>query len=83
MGGKDLLIPVGNLVPLCDLGIAEEQEMERQKQEEEEENKDEYLPLYQPSIARKKDLIAPHSYNLRPRKQKLVNSQVVLTSMYL
>ena len=134
-GGKDLLIPVGNLVlphdhpeghnkiqnnnkdqiyvvtshhkhknayfvkplgskippkqfnrcKMFDLGITEEQELERQKQEEEEEeeNKDEDLPLYKPSVARKKDLIASHPYNLRSRKQKPVNSQAVLTSMYL
>ena len=135
MGGKDLLIPVGNLVLLhnhpegrnkiqnnnkdqiyvvtshhehknayfvkplgskippkqvnrCkmfNLGITEEQELEHQKQEEEEEekNKDEDLPLYKHSVARKKDLIAPHPYNLRSRKQKPVNSQAVLMSMYL
>ena len=112
VGGKDLIITVGNLVLLCDhpkgcnkiqnnnkdqiyvvtshhehknayfvkplgskispkqvnrcqmldLGITEEQELECQKQEEEEkeENKDKDLPLYKPSVARKKDLIAPY-----------------------
>ena len=52
---------------MFDLGITEEQEMEHQKleEEEEEENKDEDLPLYQPAVVRKKDLIAPHPYNLR------------------
>ena len=69
---------------MFDLGITEEQELECQKQEEEEEeNKDEDLPLYKPSVARKKDLIAPHPYNLRSRKQKSVNSQAILTSTYL
>ena len=112
VGGKELLIPVGNLVLLrdhpegcnkiqnnnkdqiyivtshhehknayfvkplgsktqpkqvnrCkmfDLGITEEQEIKHQKQEEEEEeeNRDQDLPLYQPTVAKKKDLIAPH-----------------------
>ena len=134
MGGKYLLIPVENIVLLCnhqegrnkiqnnnkdqiyivtshhghkntyfvkplgsktqpkqvnrckmfDLGITKEQEIERQKQEEEEEeNKDQDLPLYQPTVARKKDLIAPHPYNLRSRKQKPVNSHAVLMSTYL
>ena len=52
---------------MLDLGITEEQELERQKQEEEEEEEhnDKDLPLYKPSVARKKDLIAPHPYNLR------------------
>ena len=70
---------------MFDLGITEEQELEHQKQEEEEEeeNKDEDLPLYKTSVARKKDLIAPHPYNLRSRKQKPVNSQAILTSRYL
>ena len=69
---------------MFDLGVTEDQEMERQKQEEndeEDQNKD--LPLYQPSVARKRELIAPHPYNLKSRKQKPVNSQVILTSMYL
>ena len=70
---------------MFDLGITEEQEIECQKQEEEEEeeDKDKNLPLYQPSVARKKDLITPHPYNLRSRKQKPVNSQAVLTSTHL
>ena len=47
---------------MFDLGITEDQELEHRKQEEEEEeeSKDEDLPLYQPSVARKKGLIAPH-----------------------
>ena len=55
---------------MFDLGITEEQEMEHQKQEEEEEeeNKDQDLPLYKPSVVRKRDLVAPHPYNLRARK---------------
>ena len=70
---------------MFDLGITDDQELEHQKQEEEEEeeSKDEDLPLYPPSVARNKDLIAPHPYNLRSRKQKLVNSQAVLTYMHL
>ena len=70
---------------MFDLGITEEQELEHQKQEEEEEeeNKEEDLPLHKPSFARKKDLIAPHPYNLRSRKQKPVNSQAILMSTYL
>ena len=74
-----------NRCEMFDLGITEEQEMECQKleEEEEEENKDEDLPLYQPAIARKKDLITPHPYNLRSRKQKPVSSQAILMSMYL
>ena len=69
---------------MFDLGITKEQETEHQKQEkeEEEENKDKDLPLYQPSVARKKELIAPHPYNLRSRKQKQVTSQAVLTSTH-
>ena len=70
---------------MFDLGITEEQEMECQKQEEEEEeeNKDQDLSLYQPSVVRKRDLVASHPYHLRSRKQKLVNSQAILTSTYL
>ena len=70
---------------MFDLGMTKERELERQKQEEEEEeeNKDEDLPLYKPSLAREMDLIAPHPYNLRSRKQKLVNSQAVLMSTHL
>ena len=133
VGGKDLLIPVGNLVLLCNhpegckkiknnnkdqiyivtshhehknayfikplgskiqpkqvnhhemfnLGITEEQEIECQKQEGEDEDKD--LPLYQPSVTRKRDIVssAPHPYNLRSRKWKSVNSQATLTSTRL
>ena len=60
---------------MFDLGITEEQEIECQKQEEEkeEETKDEDLLLYQPAVARKKELIAPHPYNLRSQKHKLVS----------
>ena len=119
VGGKDLLIPIGNLVLLCDypegrnkiqnnnkdqiyvvtshhehkntyfikplgskiqpkqvnhrdmfnLRITEKQKIEHQKQEEEEEeeDKDKDLPLYQPSVARKGDIVssAAHPYNLR------------------
>ena len=74
-----------NCRKIFDLGITEEQEMERQKQdeEEEEENKDQDLPLYKPSVARKRDLVALHPYNLRDRKQKLVYSQAVVMSTYL
>ena len=74
-----------NYREMFDLGITKEQETEHQKQEkeEEEENKDKDLPLYQPSVARKKELIAPHPYNLRSRKQKQVTSQAVLTSTHL
>ena len=119
VGGKDLIIPVGNLIllrdhpegrnkiqnnnkdqiyivtghheyknayyvkplgsksqpkqvnrcELFDLKITEEQELECQKQEEEEEeNKDANLPLYKPSVARRKEVIEPHPYNLRSRK---------------
>ena len=41
---------------MFDLGISEEQELEHQKQEEEEEEEDKEndLPLYKPSVARKK-----------------------------
>ena len=53
---------------MFDLGITEEQELERRKQEEEEEEEDKEndLPLYKPSVARKKDFNS-HPYNLRPR----------------
>ena len=70
---------------MFDLGITEEQEIEHQKQEEEEEGKDKDLPLYQPSVARKRDIIpsVPHPYNLRSRKQKSVNSQTILMSTHL
>ena len=57
---------------MFDLGITKEQEIECQKQEEEneEESKDKYLPLYQPVIAWKRDIIpsVAHPYNLRPRE---------------
>ena len=41
---------------MFDLGITEEQELDRKKQEEEEEEEDKEsdLPLYKPSVARKK-----------------------------
>ena len=69
---------------MFDLGIMEEQEIERQKHEEEDEKEDEDkdLPLYQPSIARKKDF-NPHQYNLRPRDRKSVNSRTILMSSHL
>ena len=70
---------------MFDLGITKEQEIEHQKQEEEEEDKDKDLQLYQPSVARKRDIVSsvPHPYNLRSRKQTLVNSQRALTSTHL
>ena len=42
---------------MFNLGITEEQELDRRKQEEEEEEEDKEsnLPLYKPSVARKKD----------------------------
>ena len=134
MGGKDLVIPVGNLVLLCDhpkgpnkiqdnnkdqiyvvaghhdhrnaylikplgskcqpkqvnlremfdLGKTQDQEIERQKQEEENEEEDENneLPLYNPVVSRKKDVIE-RSYNLRPRNRKMANSQAISISMRL
>ena len=134
VGGKDMLIPVGNLILLrdhpegCnkiqdnnrgqiyvvtghhdhknayfvkplgsktqskqvnrremfDLGVTEDQEIERRKQEEEneEEDQDKDLPLYQPTIACKKDFIQ-HPYNLRPRVQKMVKSRTILVSIQL
>ena len=133
-GGKDLVIPVGNLVLLrdhpegrnkiqnnnkdqiyivtghheyknaywvkplgskvqskqvnrremFDLGITEEQEIDRKKQEEqeEEEDKESDLPLYKPSVARKKDFNS-HPYNLRPRDRSSVNSRTVLATTRL
>ena len=118
VGGKDLVIPVGNLVLLrdhpkgrnkiqnknkdqiyivtghhkyknaywvkplgskvqpkqvnrreiFDLRITEEQELHHREQEKEEkeEDKENNLPLYKPSVARKKDFNL-HPYNLRPR----------------
>ena len=58
---------------------------QKQEEEEEEENKHKDMPLYQPSVARKRDIIpsVPHPYNLRSRKQKPVNTQAVLMSMHL
>ena len=134
VGGKDLVIPVGNLVLLrdhpeghnkiqnnnkdqiyiitghheyknaywvkllgskgqskqvnrhemFDLGITEEQELDRRKQEEEEEEEDKEtdLPLYKPSVARKKDFNF-HPYNLRPRDRKPVNCRTVLVTTHL
>ena len=69
---------------MFDLGITEEQESERQKQEkeEEEEEKENNLPLYKPSVARKKDFNS-HPYNLRPRDRKPVKSRTVLATTYL
>ena len=133
-GGKDLVIPVGNLVLLrdhpegrnkiqnnnkdqiyivtghheyknaywveqlgskvqskqvnrCemfDLERTEEQELDRRKQEEEEEEEDKEsnLPLYKPSVARKKDFNS-HPYNLRPRDQNSVKSRTVLMTTRL
>ena len=74
-----------NRCELFDLKITEEQELEcrKQEEEEEEENKDVDLPLYKPSVTRKKEVIEPHPYNLRSRKQKPVNSQAVLASTHL
>ena len=69
---------------MFDLGITEEQELEHRKQEEEEEEEDKEtdLPLYKPSVARKKDFNS-HPYNLRPRDQKPVNSRTVLATTHL
>ena len=69
---------------MFDLGIMEDQELKHQKQEEENEEEDENseLPLYNPSVSRKKDFIE-RPYNLRPRNQKMVNSQTVLVSTHL
>ena len=74
-----------NCHKMFDLRVTKDQEIECQKQEEENEEEDQNkdLPLYQPSVARKRELIAPHPYNLRSRKQKPANSQVILMSMYL
>ena len=70
---------------MLDLGVTEDQEIECWKQEEEyeEEDQNQDLPLYQPSVTRKRELVALHPYNFRSRKQKPVNSQVILLSMYL
>ena len=53
---------------MFNLGNTKDQEIECQKLEEEnkEENENNELPLYQPTIVRKKDFIQ-HPYNLRPR----------------
>ena len=69
---------------MFDLGITENQEFERQKQENETEEEDETrdLPLYNPAVSRKKDLIE-RPYNLRPRNRKTANSQAVLVSTRL
>ena len=69
---------------MFDLGITEEQELEHRKQEEEEEEEDKEtdLPLYKPSVARKKDFNS-HPYNLRPRDRKPVNSRTVLVTTHL
>ena len=70
---------------MFDLRVTRDQEIERRKQgeENEEEDQNQDLPLYQPSVTRKRELIALHPYNLRSRKRKPVNSQVILTSTYL
>ena len=69
---------------MFDLGITEEQETEHRKQEEENEKEDENenLPLYQPSVARKKDCIQ-HPFNLRPRERKIATTKVILASTHL
>ena len=68
---------------MFDLGITEDQEIERQKQEEENEtDENNELPLYNPAVSRKKDFIE-RPYNLRPRNQKMTNSQAVLVSTHL
>ena len=61
-----------NCHKMFDLRVTKDQEIECQKQEEENEEEDQNkdLPLYQPSVARKRELIAPHPYNLRSRKNK-------------
>ena len=58
--------------------------MEHRKQEEEneEEDENENLPLFQPSVARKKDFIQ-HPYNLRPREWKIATTNVILMSTHL
>ena len=58
--------------------------MEHRKQEEEneEEDENENLPLYQPSVALKKDFIQ-HPYNLRPREWKIATTKVILMSTHL
>ena len=74
-----------NHCKMFDLVVTKDQEIECWKQEKENEKEDQNqdLPLYQPSVARERESIAPHPYNLRSRKQKPVNSQVILTSTYL
>ena len=69
---------------MFDLGITEEQELDRRKQEEEDEKEDKEtdLPLYKPSVARKKDFNS-HPYNLRPRDRNSVNSRTVLVTTHL
>ena len=69
---------------MFDLGTTEDQEIECRKQEEEneEENENNELPLYNPTVSRKKDFIE-RPYNLRPRNPKTVNSQAVLVSTHL
>ena len=74
-----------NHCEMFDLGVTKDQEIECQKQEEEkneEEDKNQDLPLYQPSITRKKDFIQ-HPYNLRPRDRKMVNTRTMLVSTCL
>ena len=69
---------------MFNLGMTEDQEIECRKQEEENEGEDENneLPLYNPVVSRKKDFLQL-PYNLRPRNQKMANSQVVLVSTHL
>ena len=71
-----------NCREMFDLGITEDQEVEHRKQEEEEENEKEDLPLFQPTIACKKDFIQ-HPYNLRPRDQKMAKTKSILASTHL
>ena len=69
---------------MFNLGITGDQELECQKwkEENEEEGKNCELPLYNPAVSRKKDIIKC-LYNLRPRNRKTVNSQAVLVSTRL
>ena len=69
---------------MFDLGITEDQEIEcrKQKEENEEDNKNNKLPLYNPAVSRKRDFIE-RPYYLRPRNQKMSNSQAISVSAHL
>ena len=66
---------------MFNLGITEDQEIEHRKQEEENKEEDENneLPLYNPAVTRKRDVIE-RPYNLRPRNRKMTNSQAISVS---